>query len=126
MLIALLAMLLLSGSTTSAGVEFVDRLAKVVGKKVADPAARTAAESAVGEMKVAFEQYGAEIKRTLVEAASTNASYTMSAADFEHSFQHLDRTRAEAMERLVAARAKLRQAITPDQWDATIGAAAKP
>jgi hypothetical protein len=125
MLVALFCILLLGGGGgDTAGESFVKQLDKIVGKQMKDPAAKSGAKAAVGEMRATFKDYEARLKQTAAELARLNASDAVTPADFENTTRALDGARAEAFERLVTARAKLRAAIPAAQWDAIVGAAA--
>jgi hypothetical protein len=125
MLVALFCILVLAGGNTSAAESFVKQLDKLVGKELKDPAARTEAKAAVGEMKESLGEYNAKLKQAATDIAQMNAGYTVSATEFENTVRELDGARSNAFGHLVAARARLRAAIPPGQWDSILGAAAR-
>jgi len=125
MLVALVAIMLLGGSSVSDIERFIQDLDKLVGKRLEEPAARAEAQAAVREMKTIVGEYNSQLKRLPTEIAAKNADETVTDGDFDQSVRALEDARSVAFERLVASREKLRQAIPADQWDATVGAASR-
>jgi hypothetical protein len=125
MLVALVAVMLLGGASASDIERFVQDLDKLVGKELADPAARAEARAAVGEMKATVGDYHHQLKDLPREIAAKNADEAVRDVEFEQTIVALDGARTAAFERLVASREKLRRVIPADRWDATVGAASR-
>jgi small-conductance mechanosensitive channel len=125
MLVALAMILLLGGSSPSAAEQFTKQLDQLVGKQLTDSSSRTEAKAAAAEMTATLKEFNAKLKTAAAEIAKLNEEETTTSAELESAIQSVADARAGAFEKLVASRAKLRKALSSEQWDGIVVAAAK-